>query len=105
LHVLGQQIRQPLLVIWDGLSAHHSVLVRDYLEALNSAIQIEQLPAYAPELNPIEYIRGHLKHHELGNRCAADFHDLKSGARNRPRSMQRRPTLIRAFWHQAELQF
>jgi transposase len=29
----------------------------------------------------------------------------KSGARNRLRSMQRRPTLIRAFWQQAELQF
>jgi transposase len=105
LHALGQQIRQPLLVIWDGLAAHRSSLVRDSLEALNGAVQIEQLPAYAPELNPTEYIWGHLKHHELANRCAADFHDLKSGARNRLRSMQRRPTLIRAFWQQAELQF
>jgi transposase len=105
LHALGQQIRQPLLVIWDGLAAHRSALVREYLEALNGAVQIEQLPAYAPELNPTEYIWGHLKHHELANRCVADFHDLKSGARNRLRSMQRRPTLIRAFWQQAELQF
>src|ERR1700720_687422 len=105
LHAPGQQIRQPLLVIWDGLAAHRSALVREYLEALNGAVQIEQLPAYAPELNPTEYIWGHLKHHELANRCAADFHDLKSGARNRLRSMQRRPTLIRAFWQQAELQF
>jgi len=105
LHSLGQQIRQPLLVIWDGLAAHRSALVREYLEALNGAVQIEQLPAYAPELNPTEYIWGHLKHHELANRCAADFHDLKSGARNRLRSIQRRPTLIRAFWQQAELQF
>jgi len=105
LHGLGQQIRQPLLVIWDGLPAHRSALVRDYLEALNRAIQIEQLPAYAPELNPTAYIWDHLKHHELGKRCAADFRDLKSGARNRMRSMQRRPTLIRAFSRQAELQF
>jgi transposase len=77
--------------------------VREYIEALNGAIQIEQLPAYAPELNPTEYIWGHLKHHELANRCAGDFANLKTGARNPPRSMQRRPTLIRAFWHQAEL--
>src|ERR1035438_4067793 len=105
LHGIGGQTRQPLLVIWDGLAAHRSALVREYLQALNGAVQIEQLPAYAPELNPTEYIWGHLKHHELANRCAADFHDLKSGARNRLRSMQRRPTLIRAFWQQAELQF
>ncbi len=103
LHALGRQLRQPLLVIWDGLPAHRSALVRDYLEALNGAIQIEQLPGYAPELNPTEYIWGHLKHHELANRCAQNFSTLKTGARNRLRSMQRRPTLIRAFWQQAEL--
>ena len=103
LNALGRQIRKPLLVIWDGLAAHRSALVREYLQALKGAIQIEQLPAYAPELNPTEYIWGHLKHHELANRCAGDFADLKCGARNRLRSMQRRPTLIRAFWKQAEL--
>ena len=54
LHALGQQIRQPLLVIWDRLPAHRSSLVRDYLEALRGAIKTEQLPAYAPELNPTE---------------------------------------------------
>ena len=103
LHALGLQIRQPLLVIWDGLPAHRSALVRDYLESLNGAVQIEQLPGYAPELNPTEYIWGHLKHHELANRCATHFGELKHFARNRLRSMQRRPTLIAAFWHQAEL--
>jgi len=89
----------------NGLPAHRSTLVRDCLEALNGAIQIEQLPAYAPELIPTEYIWGHLKHHELANRCAAGFSDLKTVARNSLRSMQRRPTLIRARSRQAELQF
>src|SRR5450759_2455866 len=103
LHALGRQIRKPLLVIWDGLPAHRSALVREYLEALKGAIQIEQLPGYAPELNPTEYIWGHLKHHELANRGAGDFADLKTGARNRLRSMQRRPTSLRAFWRKAEL--
>ena len=56
LNALGRQIRKPLLVIWDGLPAHRSALVREYLDALKGAIQIEQLPAYAPELNPTEYI-------------------------------------------------
>jgi hypothetical protein len=44
-----------------------------------------------------------LKHHELANHCAGTFTDLTCSARNRLRSMQRRPTLIRAFWQQAEL--
>jgi transposase len=103
LNALGRQIRRPLLVIWDGLPAHRSALVREYLESLNGAVQIEQLPGYAPELNPTEYIWGHLKHHELANLCAPTFGELKTCARNRLRSMQRRPTLITAFWQQAEL--
>ncbi len=100
---LGRQIRQPLLVIWDGAPIHRCALVRDYLEALKGAVQVEPLPPYAPELNPAEYIWGHLKHHELPNRCAVNMTDLKTSTRNRLRSMQRRPSLVRAFWQQAEL--
>jgi len=56
-----------------------------------------------PPTLPTEYIWGHLKHHELANSCAQTFGTLKANTRNRLRSMQRRPTLIRAFWQQAEL--
>jgi transposase len=103
LHALGRQIRQKVLVIWDGLPAHRSTVVRDYVDSLNGAIQLEYLPAYAPELNPTEYIWGHLKQHELGNFCARTFSDLTGQTRNRLRSMQRRRTLVSAFWQQAEL--
>lgn len=57
LHALGRPIGRPVLIIWDGLPAHRSVMVREYLESLNGAIQIEQLPAYAPELNPLQALR------------------------------------------------
>lgn len=56
LQALRRQLRQPLLVIWDGLPAHRSRAVRDYVEAQDGAIQLERLPAYALELNPVEYI-------------------------------------------------
>jgi transposase len=103
LHALGRQIRRKVLVIWDGLPAHRSQFVRDYVESLKGAIQLEYLPAYAPELNPTEYIWGHLKQHELGNFCARTFGELTHRTRNRLRSMQRRHTLVTAFWQQAEL--
>jgi len=103
LRALKAQIKRKLLVIWDGLSAHRSRLVGDYLEGLKGAIQIESLPGYAPELNPTEYVWGYLKQHELANLCAANLHELSSFARNRLKSMQRRPTLLTAFWKQAEL--
>jgi transposase len=34
---------------------------------------VELLPAYAPELNPVEYLWGYWKQHELANLCADDL--------------------------------
>ena len=36
---LKSHLKQPLLVIWDGLKAHKSRLVRDYLDTLHGHIQ------------------------------------------------------------------
>ncbi|MCO5099881.1 MAG: hypothetical protein M9885_03120 [Burkholderiaceae bacterium] len=68
-------------------------------------IQLERLPAYAPELNPVEYVFGYAKQRELANLCASTIDEVRRYARRRLASMQRRPRLIRAFWQQAELTF
>lgn len=104
LKVLRQHLPGPLLIVWDGLRAHKSRLVRDYIEG-DGAIQLEFLPAYAPELNPTEYIWGYLKTREIANLCARHIHTVHDLASRRLRSMQRRPALVHAFWKQAELQF
>ena len=103
LHTLQRQLRRPLWVIWDGLAVHRSRLVRDYVESQHGAVQLERLPAYAPELNPVETIWGYLKQHEIAHFCPQDFAELTDVARRRLCSMQRRPTLVTAFWKQAEL--
>lgn len=102
LKALRGQIGKPLLVIWDGLQAHRSRLVRDYVER-DGEIPLERLPAYAPELNPVEYVWGHLKQHEFGNLCVRTIDEVRRYAGRRLKSMQRRTTLVRAFWTQAEL--
>ena len=103
LDALKRQIGQRLLIVWDGLAAHRSRRVRQHVENLGGAIQLERMPAYAPELNPVEYIWGYLKNHALPNFCARDFAQLTHTARRRLASMQRRPRFISAFWKQAEL--
>jgi transposase len=45
------------------------------------AAAVERLPVYAPELNPVEYIWGYWKHHELPNFCPRDFGQLSYQAR------------------------
>ena len=64
---------------------------------------LEFLPGYAPELNPTEYIWGHLKQHELPNLCPKNLWELGHFARRTLRRMRRRPTLVQAFWKQAGL--
>lgn len=103
LRALKATIGRKLLIVWDGLRAHRSRLVRQYVESQRGAIALEFLPPYAPELNPVEYIWGYLKTHAMPNFCAKNLAHLKTHAGSRLRSMQRRKTLVRAFWQQAEL--
>lgn len=101
-HLL-RHIPGKLLVIWDGLRTHRSRLVKAFLAEQQGRLQLEFLPAYAPELNPVEYLWGYWKQHELPNLCPQDFTQLGQEARRALRRMRRRPTLVTAFWKQAEL--
>jgi len=78
-------------------------MVRDFVAAQNGRLQLERLPAYAPELNPVECIWGYWKQHELPNFCPKDHSQLSYHARAALRRMRRRPTLVQSFWKQAEL--
>jgi transposase len=98
---LQRHIDRKLIIIWDGLPVHRSRLVREYV--LEQNIELEFLPAYAPELNPVEYIWGYCKHHELPNLCPKDLAHLSHAARKALGRMRRRPTLVHSFWKQAEL--
>jgi transposase len=103
LRALQATIGRKLLIIWDRLQAHRSRLVRHYVEQQRGEIALEYLPPYAPDLNPVECIWGYLKSHAMPNFCARDLAHLGHHASTRLRSMQRRSSLVTAFWKQAEL--
>lgn len=64
---LRGQIRRPMTILWDGSNIHDkSREVRDYLD-MHPEIVVERFPAYAPELNPEEYVWEHSKHGKLAN--------------------------------------
>ena len=84
LKALKAYLKQPLLVIWDGLKAHRSRLVREYLDSLNGHIQIAFLPPYAPDMNPVEYFWAWLKRHAMANYCPNNLSELHITARKLP---------------------
>jgi transposase len=76
-HLMGQ-IPGKLLVIWDGSPIHRGGAVKDFLSSgAARRVQLEQLPGYAPDLNPDEGIWKHLKYVELKNLCCQSLAELK----------------------------
>jgi transposase len=68
---------RKLLLFWDGLPAHRAKIVRAYLTENASWLRAERFPAYAPELNPIEYLWSSMKRKDMGNRPPAGFSTLR----------------------------
>jgi transposase len=67
-----RQIPGKLLIIWDGSPIHRGGAVKDFLAGGASLrLKLEQLPGYAPDLNPDEGVWKHLKCVELKNLSAA----------------------------------
>jgi hypothetical protein len=61
-------------------------------------------PGLCPGTQPVEYLWGYWKQHELPNLCARDLWQLSGWAAHALRRIRRkRSRLICAFWQQAEL--
>ena len=45
---------QRVVLLWDGLGAHWSHGMADWVGTQDAWLTVERLPAYAPELNPVE---------------------------------------------------
>jgi transposase len=81
---LGQLRRvlggQKATLVWDGLPAHRSHAMRAWLGRQRSWLVVEPLPAYAPELNPVEPPWSNLKGVELANLAGASLDDVIAAA-------------------------
>ena len=75
-HLL-RHISGNLLIVWDGLPGHRSRAVWEFIGQQRGRIWVEFLPAYAPELNPVEYLWSYWKQHELPNFCPATLRPVE----------------------------
>jgi hypothetical protein len=64
-HLRGAKVT----LVWDGLPSHRSRLMQGFVRRQRSWLVVERLPAYAPELNPVEGLWSNLKGGEFANRC------------------------------------
>ena len=77
LRVLLRKISGKIVLIWDGSPLHRAQEIKDFLKrGAAQRLHLEQLPGYAPDLNPDEGIWNYLKRVELGNVCSGDLDQL-----------------------------
>lgn len=94
-HLLGH-VPGKLPVIWDRSPTHRSCVVKDYLASgAAGRIHLEQLPAYAPELNPDEGIWNYLKRVELKNLSCPDISHLRHELRKAKERLRHKTPVIR----------
>lgn len=98
---VGRQIPGKFILIWDRARIHRSKVTKAYLHN-HPEILIEELPAYAPELNPEEYCHGNVKQ-GLKNARPTSKKEMRSMLDRGFARLRRRPDLLLSFVHTAGL--
>lgn len=90
-----------IILIWDRARIHRSKIAKVYLDR-HPEILIEELPAYAPELNPEEYCHGNVKQ-GLKNAHPTCKQEMRSMLDRGFARLRQRPDLLLSFFHAAGL--
>ena len=90
--------RKPLHLIVDGLPAHRTRLVRDYVNKLDGKLTLHFLPGYAPDLNPDELVWSHAKRTGNARRPLLKGERLEQRVVAQLADIGRRPSLVRSFF-------
>src|SRR5215207_1495124 len=93
----------PVILVWDNLPAHTSLAMRAWAADQHAWLTVEYLPAYAPDLNPVEGLWANLKGVELANRACGSLEELAAAAEQGIGRVRGESDLLFSFLHQAGL--
>jgi transposase len=101
IQVLGELRRflggEKATLLWDGLPSHRSTAMGEWIRTQRSWLLVERLPAYAPELNPVEGLWSSLKAVELANLAASTLGGIIDQAHKGIERVRRTPHLAYSF--------
>jgi transposase len=78
-HLL-RAMRGPLVLVHDRGNMHRGQPLRELCAGFARRLHVHELPPYAPELNPVEYLWNWCKDKELGNFVPHDVPELEAAA-------------------------
>jgi hypothetical protein len=101
IEVLGELRRflggEKATLLWDGLPAHRSTAMRAWIRRQRHWLVVEPLPAYAPDLNPVEGLWSSLKAVELANLTGPTLAEVIEQAQRGVERVRRTPHLAYSF--------
>ncbi|HET7291478.1 MAG TPA: transposase [Vicinamibacteria bacterium] len=100
---LRRHVHGRVVLFWDGLQAHRAVEVKDWIQANRHWLSVERLPAYAPELNPVEGLWSWTKGTRLANVCADSLGPLVARVKKGASHLRRHPNTLFGFLAKADL--
>lgn len=90
--------KKPVHLVVDGLAAHKTKRVKDYLASTKGMLTLHILPGYAPDLNPDEWVWSHVKRTGVARAPLRKGETLKSKIENQLNAIKRMPALVRSFF-------
>ena len=103
LHDLRLELGRKLHVVWDNLGAHRRA--ENCLRKLEcSWVRFHRLPAYAPELNPVEHVWTTGKWGPLANAPSDDFDQLQASVDTELARQVHQQQLLRGHFRWAKLE-
>jgi transposase len=96
--------KRDLLVIWDGAAIHRSQVVKAFLSRKPGRVHLERLPAYSPELNPVELLWSNLKG-SLKNQVFTTLEQLQVAVLDQLKRLHADPRLVTSFFRKKEVAF
>jgi hypothetical protein len=90
-----QLVKAPIVLVWDRLNTHVSKAMQQRI-AEREWLTVFLLPAYSPQLNPVEGAWAHIKR-SLANLAVVALDRLETLVRNRLKRLQYRPCVLDGF--------
>lgn len=100
----GRYRKRDMLIIWDGAAIHRSEVVKAFLKNRPARIHLERLPAYSPQLNPVELVWSQLKR-SLKNQVFTSLEELTLAVLDQVKCLEKDPKLVRSFFNKKEVAF
>jgi putative transposase len=93
----------PVIAVWDRGTMHKGDPIRELVEQSGGRLDLEPLPAHAPELMPVEQLWTWLKYDRLCNFAPEDAHQLDEVVVGELEAIREDQERLRNFFHASDL--